>query len=247
VTLDPAPATRYDLRFSALGVPVRVHPMFWLVSILFAIQLPPKFVVIWVAVVFVSILIHELGHALTIRSFGWYPLILLYTFGGLAIYQPTHRDSRKELLISLAGPAAGLLLGAFAVLVLRATHHEVEFTFGGPAGISWTVAAGIGNPYLRAAIYFLLEVTIWWSLINLLPVYPLDGGQACRQILTLLRVPDAVIVSLKISLVAAAAVAIYSLARLQDYYLAAMFGYLAYQSFNTLQGYYGRGGGYGRW
>ena len=104
-----APATRYDLRFSALGVPVRVHPLFWLASIVFGIQLPPRLVVIWVGVVFVSILIHELGHAMTIRAFGWYPLILLYTFGGLAIYQPTHRDPRKELLISLAGPAAGLL------------------------------------------------------------------------------------------------------------------------------------------
>jgi Zn-dependent protease len=246
VTLDPTPATQYDLRFTALGVPVRVHPLFWLVSIIFAVQLPPPLAVIWVGVVFVSILIHELGHALTIRAFGWYPLILLYTFGGLAIYQPTHRDSRKELLISLAGPAAGLTLGALIVLVLRATHHDVYFTFGGPAGLSWTLPEGIKNGYLSAAIYFLLRVNIWWSLINLLPVYPLDGGQACRQILSLLRVPDAVILSLKISLVVAVAMAVYALAKLQEPYIAAMFGYLAYQSFSTLQGYYGRGGGYGR-
>jgi stage IV sporulation protein FB len=77
VTLDPTPATRYDLRFTALGVPVRVHPLFWLVSIIFAVQLPPPLAVIWVGVVFVSIFIHELGHALTIRAFGWYPLNLL--------------------------------------------------------------------------------------------------------------------------------------------------------------------------
>ena len=186
VTLDPAPATRYDLRFSALGVPVRVHPMFWLASIVFGIQLPPRLVVIWVGVVFISILIHELGHALTIRAFGWYPLILLYTFGGLAIYQPTHRDPRKELLISLAGPAAGLLFGALIVLVLRATHHEVYFKLGGPIGLQWSFAAGITNVYLRDGIDFVLQVTIWWSLINLLPVYPLDGGQSCRQILLLI-------------------------------------------------------------
>ncbi len=221
--------------------------MFWLASIVFGIQLPPRLVVIWVGVVFISILIHELGHALTIRAFGWYPLILLYTFGGLAIYQPTHRDPRKELLISLAGPAAGLLFGALIVLVLRATHHEVYFKLGGPIGLQWSFAAGITNVYLRDGIDFVLQVTIWWSLINLLPVYPLDGGQSCRQILLLLRVPDAVILSLKISLVVSGAVAVYSLAKLQDFYLAAMFGYLAYQSFATLQGYYGRGGGYGRW
>ena len=62
-----------------------------------------------------------------------------------------------------------------------------------------------------------------------------------------LRVPDALEKSLWISIFTAAGVALYALARVHDYYLAAMFGYLAYTSFQTLQALTGRGGGYGGW
>jgi stage IV sporulation protein FB len=96
-------------------------------------------------------------------------------------------------------------------------------------------------------VNFLLEVNIWWGLMNLLPVYPLDGGQFLRELLGYLRVPDALEKSLWISIFTAAGVALYAFARVHDYYLAAMFGYLAYTSFQTLQALTGRGGGYGGW
>ena len=81
---------------------------FWVVSALFGSQLPPKYVILWVAVVFVSILVHEFGHALTMRAFGSYPQVLLYSFGGLAMSMGQRRQSPgRQLLISLAGPAPG--------------------------------------------------------------------------------------------------------------------------------------------
>ena len=58
------PPTRYDLRFSIAGIPVSVHPVFWLIALLFGSSGDPLLIPIWILVVFVSILVHELGHAL---------------------------------------------------------------------------------------------------------------------------------------------------------------------------------------
>ena len=60
---QPPPPTQYDLRFAIAGIPVRVHPLFWLITILFGFSADLIQLLIWVFVVFVSILVHELGHA----------------------------------------------------------------------------------------------------------------------------------------------------------------------------------------
>jgi hypothetical protein len=109
VILSEPARTPYDLNFSLLGIPVRVHPMFWLVALLLGFRGNPKpqELVLWVAVVFVSILVHELGHALAARAHGWEPWITLHGFGGLASYRPTRQTPRSRILITLAGPAPG--------------------------------------------------------------------------------------------------------------------------------------------
>ncbi len=238
--------TAYDLRFSLLGVPVRVNPWFWLVAVLLGRQLHPRELVIWVAVVFVSIVIHEMGHALMIRSCGWRPSVVLYTFGGLAIYEPTYRNPAKQILISLAGPAAGFSFAALILALAKVTNHGVHFHLGLPRGVMADVS-GIANENLDNLVYRLLEVNIGWGLINLLPVFPLDGGQALRELFYYLRVPDALTLSLWISVFAAAIIAAYAIGQMRDFYIGVMFGFLAFNSFQTLQAHQGRGGGYGGW
>ena len=111
--------TAYDLNFSLGGVPVRVHPMFWLFTVLLGANDPvPLHLLIWVVAVFLSILVHEFGHSLAMRSFGWTSHIVLYSFGGLAVQDGSHggferpgrrgRDARTQIIISFAGPLAGL-------------------------------------------------------------------------------------------------------------------------------------------
>src|ERR1043166_8856978 len=87
----------------------------------------PVDLMIWVAVVFVSILIHELGHALVARAHGWQPWITLYGMGGLASYQPTRHDTRSQILISAAGPAAGFAFIAVILAIVHASGHRVHF------------------------------------------------------------------------------------------------------------------------
>jgi hypothetical protein len=86
---EPA-RTQFDLNFNLFGIHVRVHPMFWLVTAILGwdFQDPQggmKYVALWVVVVFISILIHEMGHVLMGRIFGSDGHIVLYGFGGLAI------------------------------------------------------------------------------------------------------------------------------------------------------------------
>jgi Zn-dependent protease len=240
------PPTPYDLNFSLLRIPVRVHPLFWLAALLLGMNQPPRELVIWVPVVFVSILVHEMGHALVIRQFGWWPSILLYTFGGLAIYNPTRRNPRKQMVISLAGPAAGFLVAGALIAIFKLRGHPVTFLVGAPYGII-PIPPDLGSQSMNVLVYDLLTVNIWWGLMNLLPVYPLDGGQFLYALFETLRVPDSLVKSLWVSIFTGAAVAIYAVARLHDYYIAALFGYLAFTSFQTLQAFTGRGGGYGGW
>src|SRR5690349_4781192 len=106
--------TRFDLRFSIFGIPVRVHPLFWLMTLLFGGAVGnPITLLIWVAVVFISILTHELGHALTMRFFGQPARIILHLSGGLAIPDSWGHGSalttNEQILMLLAGPGAGFL------------------------------------------------------------------------------------------------------------------------------------------
>ena len=240
------PPTPYDLNFSLLRIPVRVHPLFWLAAVLLGMNQPPRELLIWVPVVFVSILIHEMGHALVIRQFGWWPSILLYTFGGLAIYNPTRRDPRKRDVDFTGRPGRRVSFGWCADPHLQAARSSSHVPRCAPYGIV-AIPPDVGNESLNVLVYDLLTVNIWWGLMNLLPVYPLDGGQFTHALFETLRMPDAMVKSLWISIFTGAAVAVYAVARMHDYYLAFLFGYLAFTSFQTLQAFTGRGGGYGRW
>lgn len=242
------PNTPYDLRFSLGGIPVRVHPLFWLFTLVLGMNMPdPRDIfLIWLPVVFVSILVHELGHAAMSRAFGWRSHIVLYSFGGLAYHDPHRHDPRKEMMISLAGPGAGFALAALVVVVMRATGHPIHFTFGLPRIVRWNFAE-LPNHMADTAVESLLFVNIWWGLVNLLPVLPLDGGRFTSELLMDLRMPYAMVKTLTLSIIVAIGVAIYVLAQLHLIYMAMMFFYLAYTDYMTLQQMTGRGGGYGGW
>ena len=82
--LAEPPRTRGDLNFALFGFPVRIHPLFWLVALI----LGPKTGelrenAVWVAAMLISILVHELGHALVMRAYGLQPSITLHIMGGL--------------------------------------------------------------------------------------------------------------------------------------------------------------------
>src|SRR5688500_11126949 len=84
------PPTRYDLRFSIAWIPFSILPLFWLIALLLGSTGDILLVPIWFLVIFVSILVHELGHALAFRRYGQRSQIVLHFAGGLTIPEPVY-------------------------------------------------------------------------------------------------------------------------------------------------------------
>ncbi len=238
--------TQGDLNFVLFGIPVRVHPFFWLVGLLLGLHNPTAgAMIVWIAALFLSVLVHELGHAAVMRSYGFYPSIVLYGMGGLAMYGPgqTYGARRPgvggQILISAAGPLAGFLLAAAVCAVLSLAGQHAEFR---PSFVFVVVTGQIGSPYLTLFVEYLLFVSVFWGWINLLPIYPLDGGQIAREIVVRLYPQDGLRLSLVISAVVAGVVAALGLVQWRDVWVAVFFAYLAVNSFAMLSAYSGRGG-----
>jgi stage IV sporulation protein FB len=109
-----------------------------------------------------SLLVHEFGHALTARRLRHDPSIMLHGFGGLTARSRSGRDVEEAAIVAM-GPAAGLALG-LSVFVL------------------WQTLARLSLISLMGSqiVYTLLYYCIVWNLLNLLPMWPLDGGQLLR-------------------------------------------------------------------
>src|SRR5437870_1053723 len=111
----------WDLNFRLFGIPVRIHPMFWLMSALLGqswLRVGIEYLLIWVACVFVSILVHEMGHIIAAWAFGVWGEIVLYGFGGLAIPAGQMRHRWQHIIVCFAGPLAGFVFLGLVVFCL---------------------------------------------------------------------------------------------------------------------------------
>lgn len=212
------------LRFTLFGFPVTIHWMFWLTSAMLGYgfaRVPGRegltMLLLWMAVVLVSVLVHELGHAFAFRRFGHRPQITLAAFGGYA--QGTSMLTRREdILVSLAGPLYGLAL--FGALYFLKPYLVATTPGFGPS--SW-------NFFLAMMLF----VNLWWSLLNLLPILPMDGGRVFAAMMA--HHPQRQKIVPMVGLIVAIAVAITGLMR-QQLFLAVMFGMMAFANWQRMQG-----------
>lgn len=145
------------LRFRLGSIPVVIEPLFWLMAFIMGSNLRGPAIVLWVGVVFVSILVHELGHALASRAFGARAWIRLHSFGGLT-YPDRKLKRSHEILMTLAGPFAGFALAGLII------------------GVSRQFPMILAAPNVALLLSLAVQVNVVWGLMNLLPVPPLDGG-----------------------------------------------------------------------
>jgi len=184
------------LRFWIFGFPVTVQLWFWVTCLLLGGGLNPAAyssvsnlagIAIWAILAFFSILIHELGHAFIGRRYGANPEIVLHGFGGIAIMHGSRFNRAQDLLVTAAGPIASLALGTLALIafiVLRPADRDVAFT-----------------------LVMLVRINYFWTVVNLLPIQPLDGGLLLRTALGDRRLQ----ITATIGFVAAAGVAVLAL------------------------------------
>lgn len=152
------------ISFNLFGIPVRIEPWFWITMAFIGGGLSANdslsilLVFVFMLAGFISILIHELGHALTVRKFGLPTAITLRAFGGYATYPAGRLDRKQSFLVTAAGPTLQLTLGILLLVV------------------SYFVAIP-AESLLKALFLYLIQISIIWAILNCLPIYPMDGGQ----------------------------------------------------------------------
>ncbi len=194
--------------FRVFGIPVKVNASFLLVAALLGLSGGRvSLVLTWVGVVFVSILVHELGHALTARSFGATVAIELNGIGGLTKWSGTEEQlgPGRRAAIAAAGSAVGVIFGA-----LIWVFEQTTGPYGGELGFT---------------ISTLVWVNVFWGLLNWLPIRPLDGGHLLVSLLQKLAPTRVVVISNVIFLVSSAAALAVSLL-LHLYFVAFLAGWL---------------------
>ena len=256
--LQEPPHSPYDLRFQLMGFPVRICWSFWLMGVVFGYSLVQfvdmdwgmaspgmmPLLILWTLCLLVSILIHELGHALAFRQYGIHSSIVLYHFGGLAIptsaYTPgiSQRDigPRQDIWISFAGPLAQFLSAVFVVAAVKAAGYRL-FVFNlmpGPFAKIPGVLEGepIDSAGMYAMVTFYIFPSVLWAIMNLVPVWPLDGGHIMRSAVQLQG--GNMSQALWIGVIASGLMAAYGFSNDQQY-MGVLFLVLGVSNFQALQ------------
>ncbi len=243
--------------FNCLDFRIRIAWGFWVASIIFGFELvrgienyfgpdsPGRLplLVLWAGALLVSILIHELGHAFAFRRYGIESSIVLYHFGGLAIPRSDYRsrfesspNPANQVWISFAGPLAQLSSALALAALVHLAGYRLDALQWMPGSLDQIPGVMDGKPIdspgLYAMLVFYFLPSIFWALINLLPVLPLDGGQIAKSFV-LMRGGE-LTTALWISVIAAGLTAAYGMSN-GLHYLAIFFLILGVSSFQMLQ------------
>lgn len=212
------------LRFRLSGIPFAVKPYFWITSAILGARVAHGpyglwLLAVWVACAFVSIVLHELGHALAGRQVGVEPYVELNEMGGLTYLPGRGLPRGQSIYVSLAGPTMGFL----TLLCVLAARYGLATTSAG----DWVESGPMTSLFVHEAIEDLVFTNGVWTVFNLLPILPLDGGQVLRDVLG----PRLLVVTRSIGGVCAVVCAVLAFTVFHQRYLPFFLGYLAFVNF----------------
>lgn len=169
-------------------------------------------------ILLVSILIHEFGHALAFRHYKIESRILIHGMGGLCIPSSGRLTPKDNMFVCLCGPFAGFALAL------------IYFLFDRAGVIPETALPANYRSYL---VYF---INIGWGIFNLLPIYPLDGGQSLYNFLKWRKVSGSLKKALKVSIVFLTVIGGYALFKREIFIvvISAWFLYENIQKWNSM-------------
>lgn len=128
---------------------------------------------LFVLLVFLCVVLHEYGHALTARKFGVKTEdIILSPIGGVARLRSMPEKPKHEFLIAIAGPMVNLVIATFlGIILFLSTQHILpqisDFTFNNPLEF----------------VRYIVWINLGLFLFNLIPAFPMDGGRILRSLL----------------------------------------------------------------
>lgn len=129
---------------------------------------------LFVLSIFVTVFLHELGHALAAKKYNVKTRdITLLPIGGLARLDTIPEKPKEELVIAIAGPAVNLVLALITFLFISIPNAE-ELNSQLTGGIN------SGNFFLNFFV-----VNIWLAVFNMIPAFPMDGGRVLRALLSM--------------------------------------------------------------
>lgn len=133
----------------------------------------------FIGAMFICVIMHEYGHALSARKYGVKTLdIIISPIGGLARLERLPEKPIQELIVAIAGPMVNVALATFIFLILYAINQDLSFLVIDE------------NPFdnITSATGF-FGLLIWTNLIlfffNLIPAFPMDGGRILRALLSM--------------------------------------------------------------
>jgi Zn-dependent protease len=160
------------------GAEIRIRPLFWVSCALLGVvyyQYPdvrnkiggPAAFGLWMAAVLLSFFAHVMGHVLAARLFGVRPHLVLSGFGD-QLYALDGLRCRQRVLVALAGPLVNLLLFGILWLIIDPDR---------PLAVE-----GMARYWIAQAAWLLLMINAFWAVLNLLPLWPLDGGRVAVEL-----------------------------------------------------------------
>lgn len=159
------------IRFTFFGIPVEIQPWFWVTMALLGSNFGQRgatanealAIALFVIAGTISIFVHELGHAFAGMLYKARPFIVLQAFGGYAAFPHSRFTRTQDFVVTAAGPAIQLVLGGIAIAAYNLLPDASDA--------------------FRSFIMDLIIVSIFWAILNLIPVIPLDGGRIMAALL----------------------------------------------------------------
>lgn len=231
------------IEFTLFGIPIRIQPWHWIGLAIIGGALNIRdasdllIVALFMIVGFLAILLHELGHALVGRKLGGGGASIdLVMLGGYTQHYDCRLKGKQNALVIAAGPASTFLFGVIGFFLCL-------FLMKGSLPLALEVTTLLAaNPYtafnlvddhgLMMQLYFvgcMLFVSFWWTLFNILPIYPLDGGQLLAQYV---KSPKRVYL---IGIITAVIVGFLAFTYLGSILLTAFMAFFAYGNFKSYQ------------
>ncbi|MCB0675346.1 MAG: site-2 protease family protein [Saprospiraceae bacterium] len=182
--------------------------------------------ILLVLTVFLCVVLHEFGHALTARRYGVQTRdIILSPIGGIARLEKLPENPIHEFRVAIAGPLVNLAIAALLspviwLLFSREFQHLVGWATGTPPAMDGSESSLPG--YFLPSI-FLLNITL--AVFNMLPAFPMDGGRILRALLSLrYGRTTATRIAARLGQALAILLALYGLWRIDDNFITVIIG-----------------------